>query len=104
VKPIKFPKATKKARREFDAWLWTRPAVIRRMAKRFDPFTPYRVKATGQVGFVVSWNEGGTMRLRISEWFQDNPKIAVSLTEFDLEVFGLRPKDLMPYEAAQVQP
>lgn len=74
------------ARRQYRAWLKTRPAIIRVMGLRFKPWRTYRIKATGQLCQVQALNENGT--IRVFAWRKELPEF------LGHGVFGLKPSDL----------
>ncbi len=43
---------------EWEAWVSTRPADIRAVAERWNPWTLYRLKSTGQFVTILSYQEG----------------------------------------------
>jgi hypothetical protein len=74
------------ARRKWDAWLRTRPAIIRVLGRRFKPWHRYRIKATGQTCVVQAFSENGT--IRVYAWHDwSGPMLGNG-------VFGLKPNDL----------
>ena len=69
-------------------WLDGRPDAVKAMATRYPPGI-YRMRTTGQVGLILSYAEGGTVRLLFPrKW---NPQ-QVLLP--DREVFGIDPVSL----------
>jgi hypothetical protein len=84
------PAATEEA--AFKEWLRSRPENVRAVAEKFDPWTLYRLKTTGQRVGIVSFSEAkdGSVTLTVSVTGQFN------LVEFDRNVFGILPDDLEP--------
>lgn len=78
-----------------EEWLASRPAHIRAVARRIDPWTPYRLKTTGQIvglhsicGPAPPQCTGVTVKVRVLKGHNLN-----------FLVFGIDPDDLEPYEA-----
>lgn len=72
-------------------WVAKRPPHIREVAERFDPWSLYQLKTTGQRVTVVSFSEEkktGKVTMTVSITGQFN------LIMFDREVFGIDPADL----------
>jgi hypothetical protein len=63
------------------------PASVRALTERFDPWTLYRMKSTGQRVFIVAFNEGGTVMVGITEHF--------NLVDVNTRVGGINPDDLV---------
>ena len=76
-------------RQAFADWLDERPQVIRDLAAKYDPYVPYRIVATRQIGWIVSYSEDGTVRLAIPAEAQDDP-FCIS----NIQVFGVDPESL----------
>lgn len=76
----------------WNAWVAERPPNVRAVAERFEPWSLYRMKSTGQRVTVVSFGEGedGTVTLTVNITGQFN------FTLFDRQVFGIDPDDLEP--------
>ncbi len=79
------------AEAEWASWVEERPPVVREIARRFDPWSLYRMKSTGQRVTVVSIYENGTLKVEITGQF--------NVIAFDRQVFGIDPDDLEPCEA-----
>jgi hypothetical protein len=77
-------------------WVSSRPANVRAVAERFNPWTLYRMKSTGQRVTVYSFQEHkdgtGTVTLTVNITGQFNVLI------HDRQVFGIDPADLEPCE------
>ena len=71
---------------EWKTWVRSRPPSVRAIAERFDPWTLYRMKSTGQRVTVVAINENGTVRVDVSGQF--------NAVLFERTVFGIDPADL----------
>lgn len=80
---------------EHRAWVAERPAHVRAVAERFDPWSLYRLKSTGHRVVLRSFGEGegDSVTLRVAILAEFN---AVA---FEREVFGIDPADLEPCEA-----
>lgn len=72
----------------WNEWISTRPNQIQEIAKRFDPWSLYRMKSTGQRVTIASFFENGTISVNITGDF--------NATLFDSNVFGIDPDDLEP--------
>lgn len=80
------------------AWLAERPEAVRKVAERFDPWSLYRLKTTGQRVVVYSFSEGEgegegegdpvTLTVVVSGQF--------NFVIHDRRVFGINPDDLEP--------
>lgn len=87
--------------KEWREWCATRPPKVREVAERFTPWFKYRIKSTGQLCHVFSFDEPEndsdpvTLTVNVpSEW---NPDRLTSLMFADTgghQVFGLKPEDL----------
>lgn len=67
-------------------WVAERPKVVRDIAERFDIWTLYRLKSTGQRVQIVAVSEDGTLRVNVDP--------AHNLTLMGTTVFGVPPEDL----------
>jgi hypothetical protein len=74
----------------WDEWVASRPEAVRKVAKRFDPWTLYKMKSTGQRVTLVAIGEDGTVRVNITGEF--------NLLGFERSVFGVDPRDLVECE------
>lgn len=72
--------------KEWHDWVATRPQVIQDMATKLPHNLLYRIKSTGQRVCIVSYNEGGTVRVVVSGKY--------NLVPFETSVFGIYPEDL----------
>lgn len=81
--------------RAWQEWVEERPAAVREVAERFPPFQPYRLRETGQIVRVVSFDEeeSGAVSLTVSISPEDNPSRAML---FARAVFGIKPESLEP--------
>lgn len=79
--------ATEKAWRE---WVAERPTSVRLVAERFEPWSLYLMKSTGQRVTVRSFYEDGTISVNVTGQF--------NAVMFDRYVFGIDPDDLEPCE------
>lgn len=74
-------------------WVASRPAGVRAVAERFDPWSLYRMKSTGQRVTIVSFGEpldGCPVTLTV--WVSGKFNFTIP----DLQVFGIDPDDLEP--------
>lgn len=72
-------------------WVQSRPDAVRTAAERFDPWSLYTLKSTGQRVLLRSIFEDGTVSVVVSERF-NGPLI------MERKVFGIDPDDLEPCE------
>lgn len=72
----------------FDEWLASRPQVIQDLAREYPPDQKYRLISTGQIGYLYSYDENGTMTINFPRAW--NPQ----QFEGDRQVFGIPPADL----------
>lgn len=79
---------------EWNEWVAARPEHVRRVAKRFDPFSLYRMKSTGSRVTLVGFGEhdDGSVTMTIYIGGKFNAVI------FERQVFGVSPDDLEPCE------
>ena len=76
------------ADQNWDAWLASRPQVIRDLAEAYPPNIRYRLRSTNQIGVLYSYSDDGTVTMDFpQEWNPLQP---------DIQVFGLDPADLEP--------
>jgi hypothetical protein len=75
-------------------WCESRPPAVRAVCERFEPWSLYRLKGTGDRCTICSFGEGkdGTVTLTVAITGEYN------WTLFDREVFGINPDDLEPCE------
>ena len=73
-----------------------RPDNVRKVAERFDPWTLYHMKSTGQHVTLYSFSEAdnGTVTLTVNVTREFNPEVLV-----ERQVFGIDPDDLEPVQA-----
>jgi hypothetical protein len=81
---------TAKQERDWAKWVAKRPAVVRAVAERFEPWSLYRMKSTGQRVTIYSFSENGTVTVEITGQY--------NVILFDRQVFGIDPADLEPCE------
>ncbi len=81
---------TKKQITGWRHWVASRPPCIRVVAERFDPWSLYRMRSTGQRVTVQSFSEDGTITVAVTGQF--------NAVLFDRDVFGVDPDDLEPCE------
>lgn len=68
-------------------WVETLPEPSRSLAKRFDPWTLYRLTPTGSRVTIESFRDDGTVRVFVSADY--------NLVIFGRSVFGVAPDDLV---------
>lgn len=75
-------------------WVAERPPAVRAVAERFDPWSLYRLKETGQLVTLISFGEtrGQPVTLSVAVLGRFN------LVPFETGVFGVNPDDLEPSE------
>ena len=73
-------------------WVAERPPNVRAVAERFDPWTLYRLKPTGQrvTFYSLGEHDDGSVTLTVNITGQFNAIM------FDRQVFGIDPDDLEP--------
>lgn len=74
----------------WQAWLETRPVIVREMATRIRPDRLYRMTSTGQRCYVYSYSEDGTVTVIVDGQF--------NRVLFGRQVFGISPNDLVECE------
>ena len=79
---------TKKELKEWNKWLATRPKIIQKLAKQLPPDKLYKLKSTGHIVTLYSYDENGTVKVNVTRDL--NPRVL-----FERQVFGLKPKDLI---------
>lgn len=84
----RFEEPTAKELKSWAKWKAARPEIVRRLADRFEPWSLFRMKGTGQRVVVVGFYEDGTLRVIVSGRFNRVP--------FDCGVFGVDPENLEP--------
>lgn len=75
---------------EWNAWVASRPASVRKIAERFEPWCLYRMITTGDRCTLVSISEDETVTVAITGEY--------NTVMFDRDVFGVSPDDLVPCE------
>jgi hypothetical protein len=69
-------------------WVASRPDSVRAVAERFEPWSLYRMKSTGQRVTIASIFEDGTLSVNVTGEF--------NCVMMDRRVFGINPDDLEP--------
>ena len=79
-------------------WVAERPPTVRAVAERFDPWTLYRMKSTGQrvTFYSIGEHENGEVTLTVNITGEFNAIM------FDRQVFGVNPDDLEPCDPPAV--
>ena len=80
---------TKKDQREWERWVKRRPPKVRAVAERFDMWTLYRLKTTGQRVVIYSYVDSDPVTLTVLVLAQFNAVL------FETRVFGIDPDDLV---------
>lgn len=73
-------------------WLKGRPEAVIKLATKIHPFSLYRIKSSGHIGFPVQYDEpidGSEPSVLLSLTFDNNPNML-----FERNVFGLKENDL----------
>ena len=83
---MRFCQPTKTQERGYRQWVRKLPAKARAHAERFDIWTLYRLKSTGDRVTLHSFNDDGTITVIVSGKF--------NLVMFERQVFGITPDDL----------
>ena len=65
----------------WDEWKSSRPQVIKELCDRFPPYNLYRLKSTGQLVTLHSYNENGTVTVNVTGEY--------NLVMFERRVFGV---------------
>jgi hypothetical protein len=84
---VRFQQPTEEHLAAWKTWLAERPEVIQQLGNRFEPWTLFRLKSTGQRVTVCGFNESGTVTVNVSGEF--------NLVSHERSVFGIDPNDLM---------
>lgn len=84
----RFEKPTARQERGYAKWGKSRPEPVRSMAERFEPWSLYRLKSTGERVVVTSFLDDGTLTVVVSGRF--------NRVIFERSVFGIDPDDLEP--------
>lgn len=83
---MRFHEPTPALLRAWKAWVRKLPKAARAAAERFDPWTLYRLKTTGDRVTVCSFADDATVTVIVSgRW---------NLVLFDRQVFGIQPDEL----------
>ena len=78
---------SEKERKEWEAWIETRPKSIQKMIKKFPPDILYRMKSTGHRVALYSYEEDGTMTVLVTGKYN---KLSL-----ERRVFGIKAEDLV---------
>jgi hypothetical protein len=81
-------------RAAWDGWVASRPACVRRVAERFNPWSLYRLRTTGQKVMLLSFSEEEDGRVTLTV----NVTSEFNRVAFERRVFGIDPDDLEPCE------
>jgi hypothetical protein len=84
----RFMEPTDKQERGWAKWVHEQPPKVRAIAKRFDPWTLYRLKTTNQRVILLSISENNTITVAVTGQF--------NLVTHERQVFGINPDDLEP--------
>ena len=80
----------------FSAWLAERPPVIQEMARLAQYNRWYRLKTTGQIVSLYSYNEDGTVTITVAACIEN-------LSAFAFNVFGVNPNELEECDGPQAE-
>ena len=58
---MRIEEPTEERLRLWSEWVESRPPVVRDIAKRFNPWTIYRLKSSGHRVYIYSFSEDGTL-------------------------------------------
>jgi hypothetical protein len=83
---VRFCEPTKKQQDGYRKWVRALPKRPREIAERFDVWTLYRLKDTGDRVTIASFCDDGTLTVVVSGKF--------NLIDFERRVFGIPPEDL----------
>ena len=72
--------------RDWNEWVESRPATVKAIAKRFDPWSLYWMRSTGQRVTLYSINENGTVSVNVLRMW--------NFVVQERRVFGVDPDDL----------
>lgn len=78
--------------REWKKWVSTRPATIRAVAEKFEPWSLYRMKSTGDRVTLFSFAEEKNGKVTLTVEI----RAAFNVVLFERRVFGVDPDDLEP--------
>jgi len=78
----------------YRAWVASRPATVRAVAERFEPWSLYRLQSTGQRVTVAAFGvtADGTVTVSV------NVLALFNFVTFERQVFGIHPDELEPCE------
>lgn len=88
--PYELEPPTEEERADWVEWAKDRPAVVRAIAERINPWTIYELATTGQRVTLVAIAENGTVRVDVAAVL--NPGL-----DFERTVFGISPDDMKPW-------
>ena len=74
-------------KKEWDAWVASRPDGVRELAARFPPWKLYRLSTTKQRVFVIGFFEDLTLRVAVTKEYN-------FLVTCERQVFGIDPDNL----------
>lgn len=83
---MRFCQPTKKQEQGYRRFVSKLPAKARVVAQRFDPWTLYRLRDTGDRVIVRSFSDEGLLTVTVSGYF--------NLVLFERDVFGIHPSEL----------
>lgn len=94
---MKWTEPNDEQRAAWDAWLADRPAHVRAVAERFDPWTMYRHAVTGQRCQVIGFHESdGEIPVTVYAYCEH----AVLGPITGRNVFGIDPANVVPWTEA----
>ena len=91
----RFYEPTKAQERGWRKWVAGRPPSVRAVAERFDIWSLYRLKSSGEIVTIASFQEAvdGVITLTVNITGEYNVVL------FDKSVFGIDPSDMEPCDA-----
>jgi hypothetical protein len=92
----RFKEPTPEQEQGWKEWVASRPDRVRAVAERFEPWTLYRLKTTGDRVTILGFSEGDPITMDVSITGEFN------LIMFDRRVFGIDPNDLEPCDLPNV--
>jgi hypothetical protein len=84
---------TEKQQRAWERWVRKRPKAVREVAERFDPWSLFLLKSTGDRVVIIGFGErkDSPTTLDVAVLNDFNPEVLI-----DRNVFGVPPDDLEP--------
>jgi hypothetical protein len=86
----RYTEPTPEQEKLWQKWLAERPDNVRKVAEKFDPWSLFRMKSSGHRVYVIGFDVGDTVTLRVAVTG------AFNRVRFERQVFGIEPDDLEP--------